>query len=174
VSGFTRFLGIASLVLVGGLPIGAAEPQVKEAPKPGAAKQERFPGLIDALKASPGCLGVEVARTDSGKQVIFAWFEDKKAVLKWYYSDTHQEMMKQFFPESDGSHKPLAHVPDGTGPIMLIASVTFNAKPGKDDASPFKQIAIEMYQPLKGGLAIGGSFAPKAMKVPAPRIAGKK
>ena len=53
---------------------------------------------------------------------------------------------------------------------MMIASVTFNAKPTKDDPSPFKQIAIEVYQPLKGGLAIGGSFAPKVMKVPAPKF----
>ena len=94
--------------------------------------------------------------------MIFAWFEDKKAVLKWYYSDTHREVMNQFFPDSDRKHKPLAQVPDDTGPIMMIASVTWNAKPTKEDPSPFKQIAIEVYQPLKGGLAIGGSFGPKA------------
>src|SRR5439155_21909338 len=49
--------------------------------------------LVGALKASPGCLGVETARTASGKQVIFAWFENKKAVLTWYYSDTHVALM---------------------------------------------------------------------------------
>ncbi|MDT4898958.1 MAG: hypothetical protein QOH25_4035 [Acidobacteriota bacterium] len=38
-----------------------------------------FPDLVAGLKATPGCLGVETARTDSGKSVIFAWFEDKKA-----------------------------------------------------------------------------------------------
>src|SRR5262245_58325955 len=66
-----------------------------------ADKQEKgkgFPDLIAALKAVPGCLGVETAKTGSGKQVIFAWFEDRKAVLKWYYSDAHQQVMKQFFP----------------------------------------------------------------------------
>lgn len=35
--------------------------------------------LVAALKATPGCLGVETARTGSGKQVIFAWFENKDA-----------------------------------------------------------------------------------------------
>src|SRR5262245_28351929 len=53
-----------------------------------------FPDLVAALKATPGCLGVETARTSSGKQVIFAWFENKKAVLAWYYSDTHQAVKK--------------------------------------------------------------------------------
>ncbi len=147
----------------------AADPTHKEPPK-----QAKFPDLVGALKASPGCLGVEVARTESGKQVIFSWFEDKKAVLKFYHSDTHQQVMKQFFPEYEGSHKPLAHVPDDTGPIMLIASVTWNPRPTEENPSPFKQIAIEVYQPLKGGLAIGGSFGPKAMKVPAPKGYEKK
>src|SRR5262245_20565099 len=58
-----------------------------------------LPDIVGALKASPGCLGVETAKTGSGKQVIFAWFEDKKAALKWYHSDTHQQLMKKFFPD---------------------------------------------------------------------------
>jgi len=59
-----------------------------------------FPDLVGALKATPGCLGVETARTSSGKQVIFAWFENKKAVLNWYYSDTHRSVQKMFAPGS--------------------------------------------------------------------------
>lgn len=168
-SGFIHSLCVATLVLTGGSAVGAADPPAKE-----VSKQAKFPDLVGALKASPGCLGVEVARTESGKQVIFSWFEDKKAVLKFYHSDTHQQVMKQFFPDYEGNHKPLAHVPDDTGPIMLIASVTWNPKPSEDNPSPFKQIAIEVYQPLKGGLAIGGSFGPKAMKVPAPKGYEKK
>ena len=164
----TRFVSRRSSLVVG-RPPRAAEPQAKEPPKQGG-----FPDLVGALKASPGCLGVETAKTDSGKSVIFAWFEDKKAVLKWYHSDIHQQVMDQFFPDRDGKHKPLAGVPDDTGPIMMIASVTFNAKPTKENPSPFKQIAIEVYQPLKGGLAIGGSFAPKGMKVPEAKGYEKK
>lgn len=166
---FIASLCVVSLVLAGGSTARAADPPKKE-PTKGA----RFPDLVGALKATPGCLGVEVARTESGKQVIFSWFEDKKAVLKFYHSDTHQQVMKQFFPEYEGAHKPLAHVPEDTGPIMLIASVTWNPKPTEENPSPFKQIAIEVYQPLKGGLAIGGSFGPKAMKVPAPKGYEKK
>ena len=32
---------------------------------------------------------METAQTVSGKQVIFAWFESKEAVLRWYYSGMH-------------------------------------------------------------------------------------
>src|SRR6267143_5420115 len=81
-----------------------------------------FPDLVGALKATPGCLGVETARTASGKQVIFAWFENKKAVLNWYYSDTHMGVKNQFAPGS--THTPLADVPDEGEPVLAIASLT--------------------------------------------------
>src|SRR6185295_16489384 len=89
-----------------------------------------FPDLVGALKATPGCVGVEVARTGSGKQVIFAWFEDKKAALNWYYSDTHQAVIKQFFPQAQNGPKrePLAGVTDD-GPVLAIASITFAPTP---------------------------------------------
>jgi hypothetical protein len=60
------------------------------------AQQKGGPDLVGALKTTPGVLGVEVGQMMSGKQVIFAWFENKQAVLKWYYSDAHQALMLQF------------------------------------------------------------------------------
>jgi quinol monooxygenase YgiN len=139
----------------------ADEPKKPQAP-PGAG----FPDLVGALKATPGCLGVETARTASGKQVIFAWFEDKKAVVKWYNSPTHQQVMKQFFPAPEYS-KPLKDVPDDSGPIMAIASITFSDKPKfKETPLPISQIAIELYRPLSGGIHLGGRFAPEGLKVP--------
>ena len=140
------------------------------APSPGAQGQagsqnQGFPDLVAALKATPGCLGVETARTGSGKNVIFAWFEDKKAALGWSYSDTHQSVMNRFLPGTKRPGKPLAEVPDDGGPIMVVASITMNEKPTQENPQPFKQIAIEIYQPLGGGLAIGGRFAPDKMKV---------
>jgi hypothetical protein len=137
-----------------------------------AGKQEQskgFPDLVASLKASPGCLGVETAKTGSGKQVIFAWFEDKKAVLKWYHSDTHQQVMKQFFPGREYS-KPLKEVPDNSGPIMAIASITFADKQRfKETPLPISQISIELYQPVSGGIFLGGRFAPEGLKVPKMR-----
>src|SRR5437867_12316592 len=96
---------------------------------PGGRAQERkaeargLPDLVGGLKATPGCLGVETARTASGKQVIFAWFENKKAVLNWYYSDMHRSVSKQFFPGAP-ERTPMADIPDDGSPILAIASLT--------------------------------------------------
>ena len=105
------FVGAMALAALGGSSGGwrAADPPAKDGGK-------GFPDLVAALKDSPGCLGVETAQTASGKAVIFAWFEDKKAALKWYNSDTHQEIMKRFLPDYKSGRKPLADVPDDSGP----------------------------------------------------------
>ena len=125
-----------------------------------------FPDLVAALKATPGCLGVETARTSSGKQVIFAWFENKKAVLRWYYGETHMKAMKMGFPDHTAG-EPLKGVPDNDFPIMAVASLTLSDKPAVEGTQfPIKQIAIELYQPITGGLFFGGRFAPDALKVP--------
>ena len=157
--------GGVMLVLLGVLAPGRGADQ----PNAGKAKGQGLSNLVGALKATPGCLGVETAKTASGKQVIFAWFEDKKAVLKWYYSDTHQQVMKQFFPGRAHS-KPLKDVPDDSGPILAIASITLADKPRfKATPLPISQIAIELYQPITGGIFLGGRFAPESLKVPRMR-----
>lgn len=126
-----------------------------------------FPALVEGLKATPGCLGVETAKTGSAKQVIFAWFENKTAARAWYYSDVHQRMMKQFHPGAE-YHTPLDGVADD-GPIMAIASVTLSPTINERNQQPFSQIAIELYRPINGGIAIGGRFAPEALHVPGLR-----
>jgi hypothetical protein len=147
----------------------AAEQESRKAAAAAPADKEKkpaLPNLIPALKATPGCLGVETARTSSGKQVIFAWFENRRAVLKWYYSDAHQDAMKSFFPGFE-SRKPLKEVPEDSGPIMVIASITMAKQAQfKETPAPISQIAIELYQPLAGGAALGGRFAPATVKVP--------
>jgi|SRR5215471_4257979 len=125
-----------------------------------------LPDLVGMLKATPGVLGVDAARTASGKQVIFAWFEDKKAALTWYYSAGHQQLIKTFAAGGVLGRKPLADVPDDIGPIMAIASLTMSEKPQVPGVQiPVSQIAIELYAPLPGGLAAGGRFAPATVKV---------
>jgi len=133
-----------------------------------SAPQNPLMALPEAIKATPGCLGVETAQTSSGKMVIFAWFENKKAALAWYYSQTHQMLVKM----GGGSSRPrgpLADVPDDGKPIMAIASVVL-ARPQdgipQTGLPPVSQIAIELYSPLPGGLALGGRFAPKTVNVP--------
>ena len=133
--------------------------------------QKGMPDLIGALKQTPGVLGVEAAQTLSGKQAIFAWFENKKAVLAWYYSDTHQKLMLQFSGGFKRAEGPLAGVPDDGRPILAIASLKMapNAAEPKDAAelrTSVTQISIELYAPLPGGLAVGGRFAPSTVSVP--------
>lgn len=105
--------------------------------------------------------------TASGKEVIFAWFENKAAALRWYYSDMHRGVQNRFFPERQ-PHTPLAHIPDDTGPILAIASLTLaeSAQLGATTSLPVSQIAIELYTPLPGGVFVGGRFAPANVPVP--------
>ena len=127
--------------------------------------------LPEAIKATPGCLGVELASTGNGKQVIFAWFENKKAALAWYYSQTHQMLVKMGGGVSRPGG-PMTDVPDDGKPIMVIASVIL-ARPQdgipQSGLPPVSQIAIELYAPLPGGLALGGRFAPMSVNVPGLR-----
>lgn len=127
-----------------------------------------FPDLVGALKSTPGCVGVETARTASGKQVIFAWFENRKAVMTWYYSDTHLASLN--LVGAHPSSHPMGGVPDDGRPVLAIASLTPVSNPG-DTTNPlsFAQIAIELYTPLPGGVAAGGRFAPAALDVPGLR-----
>jgi hypothetical protein len=126
---------------------------------------EGFPDLVSGLKATPGVLGVETARTGSGKNVIFAWFKDKAAAVRWYNSDMHRTAQKRFFPNRP-AHQPLALVPDDVGPIMAIASITFadSARAAVTNL-PVSQIAIELYSPLPGGVFLWSRFAPDSLEV---------
>ena len=135
-------------------------PAVAQTPSAG------FPNVVGALRTTPGCLGVETGQTSSGKQVIFAWFEDKKSLVGWYHSDTHQGAMKTVFPDRTFDRQPLPELPDDSGPILAIVSVKFDAA-AEPDARPrrMSSIGIELYGPLPGGVAVGGRFAPAAIKV---------
>ncbi len=125
-----------------------------------------LPDLVGMLKATPGVLGVDAARTLSGKQVIFAWFENKKAALNWYYSEGHQKLIKTFASGGNAGRTPMSDVPDDGRPILAIASLTLSDTSQVSGVQlPVSQIAIELYAPLPGGLAAGGRFAPSAVKV---------
>jgi hypothetical protein len=133
-----------------------------------AAPPAGLPDLVGMLKATPGVLGVDAARgTLNGKMVIFAWFENKAAVMAWYYSAGHQALMTQFSGSARRPGGPMADVPDDGRPILAIASLTMPnpAAPSADPRTSITQIAIELYAPLPGGLAAGGRFAPSTVKV---------
>jgi hypothetical protein len=167
-------VALCGLALAAGRTAADDKP-AKEAAKPDA-KQLNAIGkkLLEGLKATPGCLGVETAATQSGKRVVFAFFENKKAAEKWYYSPVHQALMDMVAPDRNKKHKPMAGVPDDV-PVMALASISFGGKPAYEKSKlPFSQIAIELYTPLSGGLNIGGGFAPEKFlelkrATPAPR-----
>jgi hypothetical protein len=147
----------------------AYQPQPQTPP---AGEQQRQGGipdmgakLIEGLKNSPGCLGAEAAQTQSGKNVIFAWFEDKAAAMAWYNSPTHSFMRKAFTDPSGEAREPMAHIPDDV-PILTIASLKMGDKPLPGMRIAVSEIAIEMYTPLPGGIRFAGGFAPEALKVP--------
>ena len=153
---------VREIALVAALAVVVFSPAALVAQGPPAG----LPDLVGMLKATPGCLGVDAARTVSGKQVIFAWFENKKAVLNWYYSEGHQRLVKTLASGGNPGRTPLADIPDDSGPILAIASLTLSDKPQVNGVQlPVSQIAIELYAPLPGGLAAGGRFAPDAVKV---------
>ena len=69
--------------------------------------------------------------------------------------------------------KPLEHVEEGTGPIMVVASLTMSEKEHFEGLTlPVSQIAIELYQPLLGGSYLGSRFTPKAVPVAHSRNLG--
>ena len=137
-----------------------------QAPAPQQGPPAGLPDLIGMLKATPGVLGVDAAQTMSGKQVIFAWFENKKAALNWYYSEGHQKLVKTFASGGNPGRTPMADVPDDGNPILAVASITLSKQPQVSGVQlPVSQIAIELYAPLPGGLAAGGRFAPSSVKV---------
>ena len=161
-------LGVLVLAAVMFSPAARLQAQggAPQAPPQGGGPLQGMPDLVAMLKATPGCLGVDAARTMSGKQVIFAWFENKKAVLNWYYSEGHQRLIKTLASGGNPGRTPLADIADDSGPILTIASLTLSDKPQVGGVQlPVSQIAIELYAPLPGGLAAGGRFAPNTVKV---------
>ncbi len=146
-------LGLVLAVLwVGPAPAADEPPAAKSdktaAPTGDALFNQLGKELVKELKATPGCLGVETARTASGKSLVIAFFENKRAALKWFYSPTHRQAMELLENEYGGKRKPMAGVPEDV-PVMAVASVKVGGKPFSEKAKlPISQIAIELYTPL--------------------------
>src|SRR5215475_8002002 len=149
---------VVTLCAFGLLPARAQSPQ------PG------FAAVLDAARAHPGCLGIDTGQTTSGKQVIFAWFENKAALVSWYKSDAHQKAMTVAFPSNTFNREPLPDTPDNTGQILAIVSLQMkDGSVPNETGLPIATIGIELYTPVPGGVAIGGRFAPKSIRVPGLR-----
>lgn len=145
----------------------AARPQPDQPAGPAAGGQDMGRALIEGLRATDGCLGVDAAQTMSGRNTIIAWFENKEAVKRWYYSDVHQSMMRGATDPDEFGAGPLRHVEDEETPIMVVATITFADRPHFESIRmPISQISIELYAPLPGGAFLGRRLAPEEFKVP--------
>lgn len=127
--------------------------------------------LVQGLKGVPGCQGVESGQWRSGRMTIAAWFTDKAAVKRWYYSEAHQRMM-DMMAEGEPA-PPMQHVPDDAKSILVLATLTPSDRPRLEGVPmPISQISIELYQALPGGASVGGRLAPKTFKVPHHKFLG--
>jgi len=148
---------------------GAQPERGNRGPDGGAAMlQQMGQRLVAGLEATEGCLGVETPEFPGGRQCIMAWFENKAAAERWYYSPTHQFMMAgaQGGVPDAGRSKPLAHIKDETIPIMVMATINFTGEPATPGPIPFSEISIEMYTPLPGGAFINNRLAPMELEIP--------
>jgi tetratricopeptide (TPR) repeat protein len=97
--------------------------------------------FLAKLDKQPGLLGVHALSSidDRGMLVILTWWENKKALNDWFYSETHQGIISQFYrgarpaPDPVGSHTPTG----GMG-----------------------QVGIELFTSLPGGMSFGGGLTP--------------
>ena len=122
--------------------------------------------LAEAAKASPGCLGIQTGRTANGTNVIFAWFENKQALVTWYKSDFHQWAMKTAFPNQSFNREPLPDVADNSGQILALVTLKLADTPLEGSPIPIETIGIELYTPLPDGVGVGGRFAPQSIRIP--------
>ncbi|TVQ59289.1 MAG: hypothetical protein EA379_11315 [Phycisphaerales bacterium] len=166
--------GAVFLGAVGGT-LGAVALRVDAAPAHAAVQPgEMGQMLINAMLAVEGCLGAEAAQTQSGKSVIFGWFENKAAARRWYDSQMHQGVMRMAMPGvgQDPEREPMAGVPDDV-PLMAIASLTMSDMPRIEGVRlPISAISIELYTPLTGGVYINERFSPEGLKVEGMRALG--
>ncbi|QYK46887.1 MAG: hypothetical protein KF838_08820 [Phycisphaeraceae bacterium] len=153
-AGLAAFSGVSAVL---GQPAQPAGGQQRGGPDFGAM-------LAESLQSVDGCLGVESARTQSGKNVIVAWFKDVESARVWYHHPTHRRMIEMTGGDPDVK-KPMRHVKDGT-PVMVMATITPSARPEIEGVPmPISQISIELYTSLPGGASINGRFSPEGFPI---------
>jgi len=98
-------------------------PSIAQELRPGDAAYGQ--ALVKAVLAAPGVLGRELGRTVQGKLVIFAGFEDKKALVDWYKSDFHMRGVRWAFPNQTFDREPLPDTPENSGQILALVTLQF-------------------------------------------------
>ena len=103
--------------------------------------------FLAKLEKQPGLLGVHALSSidNRGMLVILTWWENKKALNDWFYSETHQAIIGQFY----GKAQP------ASGPVG-----------SKTPAGGMGQVGIELFTPLPGGMVYGGGLTPARREKP--------
>ncbi len=113
--------------------------------------------LMEGLKNTEGCYGVNAGRWQSGHQTITAWFENKAAVERWYNSPTHAFTMGAL--GSRPKPNPMPGVPDDV-PIMVMATMKMGGENAIPGPLPVSMFSVELYTPLEGGAMVNERLAP--------------
>jgi tetratricopeptide (TPR) repeat protein len=97
--------------------------------------------FLAKLEQQPGLLGVHALSSmdHQGMLVILTWWENKKALNDWFYSETHQAIISQFY----GNAQP------ASGPVG-----------SKTPSGGMGQVGIELFTTLPGGMVFGGGLTP--------------
>ena len=101
--------------------------------------------FLAKLEKQPGLLGVHALSSidHRGMLVILTWWENKQALNDWFYSETHQGIISQFY---------------GNRPPPSSAAV---ANP---PAGGMGQVGIELFTSLPGGMKFGGGLTPARLE----------
>ncbi|HMF55103.1 MAG TPA: antibiotic biosynthesis monooxygenase family protein [Pyrinomonadaceae bacterium] len=101
--------------------------------------------FLEQLQRQPGLLGVHLLSSidHPGMLVILTWWENKKALNNWFYSDTHQGIIKRYYGAQNNAQ------PGGT--TQSNASMAASS-----------QVGIELFIQLPGGMQFGGGLMPPA------------
>jgi hypothetical protein len=114
----------------------------------GVWERTSLPGSMQTflinLDKQPGLLGVHVLSSidHPGMLVILTWWENKRALNDWFYSETHQGIITQYY--GNGARDAAAAKPNDSARSMTQGS----------------QVGIELFAPLPGGMEYGGGLTP--------------
>lgn len=97
--------------------------------------------FLAKLEKQPGLLGVHALSSidNRGMLVILTWWENKKALNDWFYSETHKGIISQFYGQAQPASGPV-----GSG----------------TPTGGMGQVGIELFTPLPGGMVFGGGLTP--------------
>jgi hypothetical protein len=97
--------------------------------------------FLAKLEKQPGLLGVHALSSidNRGMLVILTWWENKKALNDWFYSETHQSIIGEYYGKAQRAAGPV-----GSG----------------TPTGGMGQVGIELFTPLPGGRVYGGGLMP--------------